>query len=435
MTSQKKYIWISMVAIALFAMSSKVQQGPEPTDEFIYGDLLPDAPELAKRGTYKVGVQTLDLTNRDQLDILKTKDGVTPKYDRPIRVEVWYPAIIDDNQKEIEIYDEVLGNNGDPKRPLIPFQFKGRCVRNAKIDKGKKPYPLVILSHGYTGSRLLFTYLSENLASKGYVVVAIDHTESTFRDAAGFPSTLLNRSLDQLFVLNEMDRLGKPGSRHFLSRAVDASNTAIIGYSMGGYGALNSAGAGYSPVALKFFQSMTGGSTALELRGTGTEAYMKSQDSRIKAVVAFAPWGMASGVWDSTGLTGMKKPILFVAGSEDDISMYEKGIAAIYKGCTNADRYMLTYMNARHNVAPNPPPVEALKEGLHIDEYLRFADSVWDQRRMNNINQHFVTAFLAQYLRGEDMEGYLNLKENATQGNWKGFKPRTCIGMEWRHDK
>ena len=124
-----------------------------------------------------------------------------------------------------------------------------------------------------------------------------------------------------------------------------------------------------------------------------------------------------------------------MAGSEDDISLYEKGIAAIYRGCTNADRYMLTYMNARHNVAPNPPPVEALKDGLHIDEYLRYADSVWDQRRLNNINQHFVTAFLAQYIKGEDMSTYLNLKENATQGNWPGFKPRTSIGMEWRHDK
>ncbi len=426
---------ITWVAIALFAMSSSVQHTPDPVDEFIYGDLLPDAPELAKRGAYKVGVQTLDLVHKNQLDVLKAKDGVVPTYDRPIRVEVWYPAVLEADQKEIEIYDEVLGNNGDPKRPLIPFQFKGRCVRNAKLDKGKQPYPLVILSHGYTGSRLLFTYLSENLASKGYIVVAIDHTESTFRDAAGFPSTLLNRSLDQLFVLNEMDRFSKPGSKNFLSGVVDASNTAIIGYSMGGYGALNSAGAGYSPAALKFFQSMTGGSNALESRVAGTEAYKKSQDSRIKAVVAFAPWGMASGVWDSTGLTGMKKPVLFVAGSEDDISGYEKGIAAIYSGCTNADRYMLTYMNARHNVAPNPPPAEALKEGLHIDEYLRFADSVWDQRRMNNVNQHFVTAFLAQYLKGEDMTTYLNQKENATQGNWTGFKPRTSIGMEWRHDK
>jgi predicted dienelactone hydrolase len=435
MTNQKKYVWVALFAILVLGAAFLAPKAPEPTDEFIYGDLLPDAPELAKRGEYKVGVRTLDLVNKDQWNILAAKDGVCPKYDRPIKVEVWYPALAGANQQEIEIYDEVLGNNGDPKRPLIPFQFKGRCIRNAEVQKSSNPYPLVILSHGYTGSRLLFTYLSENLASKGYVVVAIDHTESTFRDAAGFQSTLLNRSLDQLFVLNEMDRLGKANSNHFLSRLVDASNTAIVGYSMGGYGALNSAGAGYSRTASQFFQSITGGSLLFETRTTGSEAYLKSQDNRIKAVVAMAPWGMANGVWDSTGLTGMKKPVLFIAGSQDDISKYEKGIAAIYQGCTNAKRYMLTYMNARHNVAPNPPPAAALKEGLHIDEYLRFADSVWDQRRMNNINQHFVTAFLGQYLKGEQMESYLTLKENANEETWQGFKPRTCVGMEWRYSR
>ena len=30
------------------------------------------------------------------------------------------------------------------------------------------------------------TYLTENLASKGYVVAAIDHMESTHLDAGGF---------------------------------------------------------------------------------------------------------------------------------------------------------------------------------------------------------------------------------------------------------
>jgi predicted dienelactone hydrolase len=49
-------------------------------------------------------------------------------------------------------------------------------------------YPLVIVSHGYPGSRLQMSYLTENLASKGYVVVAIDHLESTRADKAGFPA-------------------------------------------------------------------------------------------------------------------------------------------------------------------------------------------------------------------------------------------------------
>ncbi len=63
---------------------------------------------------------------------------------------------------------------------------------------------MIIVSHGYPGSRVLLSYLTENLASKGYVVVAIDHTESTHADKVVFSSTLLNRALDINFVLTYM---------------------------------------------------------------------------------------------------------------------------------------------------------------------------------------------------------------------------------------
>ena len=418
----------------LFCLSFTFMLSAQLNDSgFIYGDLLPDAPELAKRGEYSVGVQTIALLHKNQLNVLKHKDGVTPTYDRPLTVEVWYPALIPATKKEIEVYQEVMGNFNDPKRPLKPFNFKGRCLRKAVPKTEATPYPLVILSHGYTGSRYLMTYLAENLASKGYVVAAIDHTESTFRDAAPFQSTLYHRPLDQLFVLDEMDRLSQKGSGSFLAGLVDAKNTGLIGYSMGGYGALNATGAGFSKNAYQIFKSMSGGCEALAERLAGSAAYAKTQDVRIKAVVALAPWGMNSGAWDSTGLVGLTRPTFFIAGSEDDISKYEKGIKAIYDGARNANRYLLTYQNARHNVAPNPAPPEARVEGLPIDEYLRYADSVWDQRRINNINQHFVTAFLGIYLKKQDLGEYLQLKEKAVDGIWKGFKPRTSIGLEFRH--
>jgi len=109
------------------------------------------------------------------------------------------------------------------------------------------------------------TYLTENLASKGFVVVAIDHMESTYNDAGGFQSTLLNRSRDILFVLNQIAELSKSGSNNFLVGLVDANNTALIGYSMGGYGVLNAAGAGYSLNLVTMFSAMTGGNKAVEV--------------------------------------------------------------------------------------------------------------------------------------------------------------------------
>ncbi|MEM7485067.1 MAG: dienelactone hydrolase [Bacteroidota bacterium] len=401
--------------------------------EFLIGDALPDAPELAHRGTYGVGVKTIELVHKNQLNVLSIKDGKGEQYDRPITIEVWYPANIPENVEQLETYTQVLGKNATEGRPVVPFTFQGRAVRDAVIVNDKGKFPLVILSHGYVGSRFLFTYLSENLASKGYVVVSIDHTDSTYRDAANFTSTLVNRPLDQLFVLNEIERLSANASDSFLANLVDTSNTGLVGYSMGGYGGLNTCGAGYSKAAITFFKSMTGGSDALDKLAMENESYTASIDTRIKAFVALAPWGMTNGVWDETGLAGLKIPTFFVAGSEDDISGYEKGIKAIYEGAVNSDRYLLTYMNARHNVAPNPPAPATMKEGLPIDEYLRYADSVWDMRRINNVNQHFITAFLGTYLKGSDYKDYLNLKPDSNTGNWKGFKPRTSVGMELLH--
>jgi len=404
-------------------------------DGFINGDLLPNAPELAARGTYKVGVRTIKLVHPAQVDVLHGSAGQHPLYDRPLTVEIWYPAQIPSSQQPTVTYESTLGRANDPKRPLIPFTFQGRAARDAEPDPSGGAYPLVIVSHGYPGSRLLLTYLTENLASKGYVVVAIDHTESTYGDLAGFPSTLLNRSLDDGFVLSEMARLAGKTSKSFLAGLLNADNTALIGYSMGGYGALNAAGAGYSPQTLKLFGQLSGGSTALEARTQASPAYKASLDPRIKAVVAFAPWGMERGVWDAAGLAGLRLPTLLVAGSKDDVSGYEKGIKAIYEGAINAERYLLTYVNARHNVAPNPPPLASLQSGVSPDEYMHYAEPAWNEHRINNINQHVVTAFLGIHLKGMDYRKYLDLPGTDAVDGWPGFKARMAVGLEMRHAK
>jgi predicted dienelactone hydrolase len=424
-----KLMLAAMIVVFQFVFLNKtIAQEP-----FVYGDALPDAPELAARGEYKVGVRTLDFVNKNQIDVLKSKGGIDPVYDRSLKVEVWYPANLTSDTKPTVSYNEVMGIFGDAKRPLIPFSFLGRAARDAAPQTTDGAFPLVIVSHGYVGSRFLMTYLTENLASKGYVVVAIDHTESTFRDAAPFPSTLLNRSKDVLFVLNQMAELSKGKNTSFLSGLIDTDNTALVGYSMGGYGVLNVAGAGYSEQASKFFSTITGGSKAIEVRTNNNADFKASIDTRIKAVVAFAPWGMERGVWDAEGLKGLKVPTFFVAGSQDDISGYDKGIKAIYTGATNANRYLLTYQNARHNVAPNPPPVESLKPGLHFDEYYRYAEPSWNERRINNINQHFLTAFLGIHLKKKDFGKYLDLKPNSNEKTWTGFKLRSSTGLELLH--
>ena len=421
------------VAAALLASFIALSALAQTSSPFIYGDALPDAPVLAARGEYAVGVRTATWTHPQQPDILKTKDGITPLYNRSLKVEIWYPASVPGNAAAVTTYTDMLGSATDSTRPLHPFSFQGRSLRDAAPLLSAAPYPLVIVSHGYPGSRVLLSYLTENLASKGYVVAAIDHTESTHADQAGFASTLLNRAPDILFVLNQVAAFSKAGSASFLAGLADAGNTALVGYSMGGYGVLNVAGAGYSSKLAGFFGTLAGGSKAIEGRLAGNASFAASQDARIKAVVAFAPWGMERGVWDSAGLAGLHVPLFLIAGSQDDVSGYEKGTKAIYQAAVNTDRYLLTYENARHNTAPNPPAPETMLPGQRMDDYYHYAEPAWNEKKINNINQHFVTAFLGILLKKQDYGKYLSLKENANQGQWAGFKPRSATGLSLLH--
>ena len=427
---QTLFVFLVLISISGFQLGIAQEKAEAPL--FVNGDALYNAPELAARGSYKVGVRTLTVTNPDQINVAAITDGIEVKYDRSLTLEVWYPASLEENDVELTAYEDVLGRPNNEKRPLDPFTFHGRASRDANPMKADGGYPLVIVSHGYLGSRVLMTYLTENLASKGYVVAAIDHKESTHSDPGPFPATLYHRPYDIMFVLDEMAKMGATGSDSFLAGMVDEHNAAIIGYSMGGYGVLNVAGAGYSTGLGALFKGMTKGSDAIKSRIMGSSELTAAPDPRIKAVIAFAPWGMERGVWDSTGLAGLRIPTLFVAGDQDDISGYEKGIKAIYDGATNVERYMLTYINARHNVAPNPPPIESFPAGPNHEEYMHYAEPAWDMRHMNNVNQHFVTAFLGIKLKGKDYGAYLDLKENSNGEPWKGFKPRSSLGMEWR---
>ena len=416
-----------VVAVALLMM-----MGAPHAQEY-FGDTRPDAPELAARGPAKVGVRTLVIEHRDQLDVLRvTEQAPNPRTTRKLTLEVWYPAALANGQVEHTVYTDVLGSGpNDPKRPNTPFQFNGRAARDAAPVQGTS-YPLVIVSHGYPGSRLQMSYLTENLASKGYVVVAIDHPESTRADKAGFASTLLNRRLDDLFVLDTVAAWAKPGSGNFLAGLVDVDRTALVGYSMGGYGALNTVGAGVSAAAVAF---VPGGKLAVNQQGN--IQYAQQRDARIKAVVAFAPWGGAHKVWDADGLAGVRTPVLFISGDQDDVAGYQDGVKRLFEGTVNADRYLLTYVGGRHNSAPNPPSPAMWS---NPDDFQSYAEPVWDSRRINNINQHFVTAFLGVQLKQQPLQGYLDLPPQAADGTikpdpglWQGFPKRAALGLEWRH--
>ena len=415
-----------MTAIALAASLAS----PSLAENRIDG-MRPDAPELAALGANAVGVTTLTLTNPGQIDIVNATADAAPTYDRVLTVEVWYPAA--KGTSPGGNYSALLRDG------LTSVTLQGQAARDAQPLAGAA-YPLVILSHGYPGNRFLMSHLGENLASKGYVVASIDHPDSTYDDMTAFGSTLVNRPWDQRFVLDALAGLDSD-----LGAVIDADTTAIIGYSMGGYGALIFAGAGVTAAAPDF--SYAAPQRLLERNMVGTESLATLVDSRVKAVVALAPWGRNADFWDAAGLAGIEKPLLLIAGSVDDVSVYS-ALRQIFAETTGTTRHLLTFENANHNAgAPIPAPAEsyAFNATLGFAPFDHYADPVGDTVRMNNISQHFVTAFLDLHLKGDAaMQPYLTLVPNAAEGvwavdeagaptaantYWAGFQNRTAVGL------
>lgn len=394
----------------------------------------PDAPELAAYGDLPVGVRQIELVNENQIDIVAIdpagdKPAQLPRYDRPLTVEMWYPA--------------AEGATGDTsfktylRDGSTEVTLEGRAMRDAAPAEVAAPLPLVLMSHGYPGNRFLMSHLGENLASKGYVVASIDHTDSTYRTQAAFGSTLVNRSLDQLFVLNEMARINSDKTSG-LAGLIDTANTGLIGYSMGGYGAVVTAGGGLSEAALGYAPHDT-----LAIHQQGSDAHEALPDPRIKTAVAIGPWGMNRNFWDEEGLAGIEIPMLFIAGSDDTVSGYEEGVRAIWEGATSVDRALLTFEGGGHNtVAPIPAPEESFEAGVSG----HYTDAVWDTVFMNNVGQHFVSAWLDVELKGEvGKADYFDLEDYGSDGiwsvedgmftdehtYWKGFAKGTADGLRY----
>lgn len=348
------------------------------------------APVLAGYGALPIGVRTRHLVNPDQIDLTRAD---LPRHDRALTVEHWYPAT--KATPPGGHYDTLLRDGATPVR------LTGRAARNAEAAEGS--FPLVVLSHGYPGNRMLMGHLGETLASRGFQVASIDHTDSTYQDQGAFISTLFNRPLDTRFVAD----------------AFNADAYAIIGYSMGGYGALVSAGAGVAVQALANEPSAAAAAV--------WSAHCRPQvDPRLKAIMPIGAWGRQRGMWDAAGLASLQVPMLLMAGSADAVSGYDDGMRLIFTEATRSARHLLTFAGAGHNAAaPYPAPREAFSPSATL-AFLpaeHYADARWDTVQMNGIAQHFAAAFLGLHLQGKTaMAGYLT-------ADLAGFQPGTTAGL------
>jgi predicted dienelactone hydrolase len=365
-------------------------------------------------------------------------------------VHLWYPAEAAGTETEKAEYEGLLPFSPGRKPAEAPdrFRFRGIAVEGAAPVAGQL-YPLVVVSHGYGNWAAHLSYLTENLASKGYVVASIDHRELAADSPAGFAlsfaDVVFQRAQDQRFVVQALAEFASTSDP--VGRIVDAESVGLVGYSMGGFGALATAGAEYD-LSSPLFQRLPG-----PLR-EGLRDSQTPLDPRVKAIVAIAPWGgsLPSRAWTEESLAAIEVPLLFIAGDQDDVSGFDGGIEWLFESAAKSQRWMLVYQNARHNVGGNPAPPEASE---YFDLLDWFNEAVWRPERVNAINQHFITALMDWRLKGEeDKRSYLDVSpaaaadgawpngsradaayssgEHDGQPYWKGFHRRFALGLEMR---
>ncbi|MDG1165949.1 MAG: acetylhydrolase, partial [Porticoccaceae bacterium] len=303
-------------------------------------------------------------------------------------------------------------------------------------------FPLILLSHGFTGYRTQMFYLGEHLASHGYVVAGIDHTHSTNAEIkspddrpAGFISTLFNRARDHQFLLNYFTEQQSP-----VANIVDTDNAGIIGHSMGGFGAINTIGGCYNFTYDMLKALGTPAPLALVMPLVLNSCYggRKEADPRWKAAQLFAPWGGEQGAHSAEAMNNIEVPTFYFAGDQDNTSGYQQGIKKLYDLTGSEHSYMLLFKNARHNIGPHPAPAASFATDFELGHY---ADPSWDIETINRVIEHMSLAFLDCHIKNDAARcDYLPMRQdsqqyegtlNQHQDPWSGFKHLWASGLQF----
>lgn len=140
--------------------------------------LLPVPAVAAPRGPYSVGTVTYVLTDPSRRELYSGRDEP-----RKFMVQVWYPANPAPGARPAPWMP-----NAEIIAPAIAVYFnlpdffldhlvyaKSNAYPNAPLDPSGGPYPVLIFSHGWNGFRAQSTFLMQDLASHGYIVVGMEH--------------------------------------------------------------------------------------------------------------------------------------------------------------------------------------------------------------------------------------------------------------------
>lgn len=215
-------------------------------------------PIPAPTGRLNVGTLTLRMVDSSRA----TSRHIA---DRPLTVQVWYPAV---GPKRVDLGAPYISDSGliDSMTVRAYLDLKPEDIRAwegvkltavphaAPPPSPRAGWPVLVFSHGLGVSRVQYSSLNQELASHGYVVLAIDHPMGGFTldpggrvltpgvDSLPYPDHPLAHVVrdwagDAAFAIREAARrLGTSSAGVRLP--LDTTRIGMLGHSLGGAAAL-----------------------------------------------------------------------------------------------------------------------------------------------------------------------------------------------------
>jgi dienelactone hydrolase len=228
--------------------------------------------------------------------------------DRLFTCEIWYPA-----RPDAGIPGE-LDASGE--------------LRDAAPLKG--PLPLVVFSHFSGGGRRVSSFLCQHLASHGYAVAALDHSEAVAPELTAQPGetpeqrtarideVIASRVPDVRFLVADLTRGQRRANDLEPGIDLDLDQVALVGHSFGGWTALAT----------------------------------PNVERRVSAVVAIAPGGNSNpkpGILPLSLEFAWERdiPTLYLA-ADNDVAIPPDGVAELFDRTPVTRRRMFTLQRADH---------------------------------------------------------------------------------------